>query len=36
MPSDRERAIAAGCIGFIPKPVGARELIALVSGYLEA
>jgi two-component system, cell cycle response regulator DivK len=36
MTSDRERAIAAGCIGFIPKPVGARELIALVSGYLEA
>lgn len=35
MPADRERAMEAGCIGFIPKPVGARELIALVSGYLQ-
>ena len=35
MPADRERALDAGCVGFIAKPVGARELIALVSGYLE-
>ena len=34
MPADRERALEAGCVGFIAKPVGARELIALVSGYL--
>lgn len=36
MPADRERAIDAGCVGFIAKPVGARELIALVTGYLGA
>jgi two-component system, cell cycle response regulator DivK len=35
MPADRERAREAGCVGFIAKPVGARELIALVSGFLE-
>ena len=35
MPSDRDRARQAGCVGFIAKPVGARELIALVSSYLE-
>jgi two-component system, cell cycle response regulator DivK len=34
MPADRDRALDAGCVGFIAKPVGARELIALVSGYL--
>ena len=34
MPADRERALEAGCVGFIAKPVGARELIALVAGYL--
>jgi two-component system cell cycle response regulator DivK len=36
MPADRERAREAGCVGFIAKPVGARELIALVSEFLEA
>ena len=35
MPADRDRALDAGCVGFIAKPVGARELITLVSGYLE-
>jgi two-component system, cell cycle response regulator DivK len=35
MAADRKRALDAGCVGFIAKPVGARELIALVSAYLE-
>jgi CheY-like chemotaxis protein len=35
MPADRQRAIEAGCTGFIAKPVGARELINLVTGFLQ-
>lgn len=35
MPADRKRAIKAGCIGYITKPVGARELIEAVESYLQ-
>lgn len=34
MAEDRERARKAGCIGYIAKPVGARELIDEVNKYL--
>lgn len=34
MPEDRKRAMEAGCIGYITKPIGAKELIAAVNGYI--
>lgn len=34
MPSDRARAMKAGCAGYITKPVGARELIDQIKGLL--
>lgn len=34
MPQDRKEALKAGCIGYITKPIGARELIDAVSGYI--
>ena len=35
MPADRKRALKAGCVGYITKPVGARELIEAVRSYLQ-
>lgn len=35
MTADRERALEAGCIGYITKPIGARDLIAEVKSYLK-
>ncbi len=35
MPSDRKSALKAGCVGYITKPVGARELIQAVQSYLQ-
>lgn len=35
MASDRKKALKAGCVGFITKPVGARELITAVKGFLQ-
>lgn len=35
MTSDQKRALKAGCIGYISKPVGARELIEAVKGFLS-
>jgi CheY-like chemotaxis protein len=36
MASDRELALAAGCIGYISKPIETRTLGDLVRGFLEA
>lgn len=35
MRGDEERIIAAGCRGYIPKPVNTRELSGTVLGYLK-
>ena len=35
MPSHRERALEAGCAGFIPKPIRSRNFREEVQGYLE-
>lgn len=35
MLSDQTRALKAGCVGYISKPVGARELIEAVKGFLS-
>ena len=36
MPDDRERALAAGCIGYITKPIDTRTLGDQIRGYLPA
>ena len=36
MANDREEALAAGCIGYISKPIETRTLGALVRGFLGA
>lgn len=36
MSGDRERALEAGCEGYVTKPIDTRTLPALVSGYLAA
>lgn len=36
MASDREEALAAGCVGYISKPIETRTLGDLVRGFLEA
>ena len=35
MKGDKERIIAAGCDGYIPKPIDTRTLPELVAGYLQ-
>lgn len=35
MPADKKKALKAGCIGYITKPVGARDLIDKVKGFLK-
>jgi CheY-like chemotaxis protein len=35
MPGDRERAFAAGCDDFVPKPIDDLRLVALVGRLLE-
>jgi len=34
MPSDIDKALEAGCVGYITKPVGARELIEKVKAHI--
>jgi two-component system, cell cycle response regulator DivK len=34
MVGDRERTIDAGCDGYLPKPVGRRDLLQIISQYL--
>lgn len=34
MPEDRKQAMEAGCVGYITKPIGAKDLIAAVKGYI--
>ena len=36
MEGDKERVIAAGCDGYIAKPVNTRELAGAITGYLNA
>jgi CheY-like chemotaxis protein len=36
MPDDRERAFAAGCIGYISKPIDTRTFVAQMRDYLPA
>lgn len=35
MATDLKRALKAGCVGYITKPVGAKELIAAVKGFIK-
>jgi CheY-like chemotaxis protein len=35
MKGDQERIIAAGCDGYIPKPIETRTLPGLIAGYLK-
>ena len=35
MKGDKERILAAGCDGYIPKPIDTRTLPELVAGYLQ-
>lgn len=35
MKGDEERILAAGCDGYIPKPIDTRTLPSLIRGYLE-
>ena len=35
MKGDKERIIAAGCDGYVPKPIDTRTLPELVAGYLQ-
>ena len=34
MPGDRDKALAAGCEGYIPKPIDTKEFSAAVQRYL--
>jgi CheY-like chemotaxis protein len=36
MKGDEERILAAGCDGYIPKPIDTRTLPNLIAGYLKA
>lgn len=36
MKGDAERVLAAGCDGYVPKPIDTRTFPALVAGYLAA
>jgi CheY-like chemotaxis protein len=36
MKGDEERILAAGCDGYIPKPIDTRTLPTLIAGYLKA
>jgi two-component system, cell cycle response regulator DivK len=36
MKGDDERALAAGCDGYVSKPINTRTLPAIVAGYLQA
>jgi two-component system cell cycle response regulator DivK len=35
MRGDREKALEAGCVGYISKPINVRSLPALIKSYLE-
>ena len=35
MKGDKERIVAAGCDGYVPKPIDTRTLPELVAGYLQ-
>lgn len=35
MVGDREKALSAGCNGYLPKPISKSELLATVAQYLE-
>ncbi len=35
MKGDKERAIEAGCVGYIPKPIDVRELPQQIKHYLK-
>jgi two-component system cell cycle response regulator DivK len=36
MPGDRERALAAGCDEFVPKPIDDEFLVGLVEGFVQS
>ena len=35
MKGDHERALAAGCDGYVPKPIDTRALPGVIAGYLD-
>jgi two-component system cell cycle response regulator DivK len=35
MKGDEERALAAGCDGYLPKPIDTRSLASILAGYLD-